>query len=269
MKHEIDSKAWQALLKKVKPKKDPEPLDALAPVTQMVISLLHWRATQTEADQAFDRIMEEMVDINDLRVSSEAQIVELIGADYPCVTERTARIKESLHELFCREHAVSMASVESAGKKDQRQYLETLPGLPPFVVSRVMLLSFGGHAFPVDERVLTLMQKNGVVPDDIEVGAVEALMLRQVKAAETLEAYHHIQIAADRQKWTPDSVIPHAPEQAEGLAEEQRKQALKARKTAIKEAAASKSTKKKTSKKSTSSKSSKTKTTKKKTGSTK
>ncbi|QDU71218.1 hypothetical protein [Mucisphaera calidilacus] len=262
MKHEIDTKALQALLKKVKPKKACEPFDALAPVTQLVVSLLHWRATQAESDAAFDRIMEEMVDINDLRVSSEAQIVELIGDHYPCVAERTARIKEALNELFRREHAVAMTSVESAGKKEQRQYLETLPGVPPFVISRVMLLSFGGHAFPIDERILTLMTKAGVFTEDITPAEAEALLLRQIKAADTLEAYTNIQVAADKSRWTHDEITPHAPMAAAALAESQLKNAVRARKTALKEAETKKSAKKSTKKKTTKKTTKSTKTTK-------
>ncbi|MEQ9461558.1 MAG: hypothetical protein RIG82_11475 [Phycisphaeraceae bacterium] len=250
MKLEFDEKAWQALLKKsLKAKSAPEP-DPFDPITQVVFSFLHWRATQTEAEDALGRIMSVMVDINELRVSNEVQIVELVGTDYPFAQERVARMIEVLNELFVREHAVSMKSIEASAKKDQRHYLDTLPGMVPFVAARVMLLTFGGHAFPVDDRTVSLLAKGSVVHESASPGEMESILLRQVKAADTLAAYLAIQGASDRQqKWPTDVVTAHAPAVASVAADEALKLAVSNHSQESKAAAkTTKKTKKKSSK---------------------
>ncbi|WP_428389638.1 hypothetical protein [Mucisphaera sp.] len=260
MKHEFDVKAWQALVKKSSAKKEFEDPDVVDPVAQVVLAFLAWRSTESEAEDALGRIMEVMIDYNDLRVSDEAQIAGLVGKSYPFVQERVARMVEVLNELFKREHAVSMASVASSSKKDQKHYLETLPGIVPYVASRVQLICFGGHAFPVDERILTLMVKGGVVDAEITPAEAEALLLRQVKAADTLKTYQAIQAASDRQKWADKGVEPHAPKRALELAETALTEASKREKEAatVKAASKSKSSKAKTSKASKTAKVSKT-----------
>lgn len=195
-------KAFNAMLKKAKAAHSGEEADALEPIAELVFSFLTWNATVRQADSAFGKIMAQVVDLNELRVSHAREIVEMVGVRYPDVERRVIRLLESMMEIFDREHDYRLTSVKTKGKREQREYLDMLPGIPAFVAARVALLSFGAHAMPVDDRLLTLMVKAGVFDEGATPAEAEAWLVRQVKAGEAEEAYLALQEWADGQRVT-------------------------------------------------------------------
>ncbi len=174
---------------------EPAPRD---PTLQLVVSFLEWEATRKQAEEALGRIMAEMVDVNDLRVSFEQEILELLGTDYPLAHERIARMREALNEVYVREHAVEMHSIASKGKKEQRAYLDSLPGMTPYVAAQVMLLSFGGHAMPVDRKLMERLAEDEIIDSsDDDPQHVENVLLRLVRAEEALNTHLQLQAWAD------------------------------------------------------------------------
>ena len=187
----------ESLLKTIRsdhPAEDPPPRD---PVSQMLVSFLMWNATRDQAEQAFERVMSQVVDINELRVSHIHEIIHMVGEDYPLAEHRVLRLREALNELFIREHDVVMSSIMDKSKKEQRQFLDTLPGVPPYVAAQVTLLTFGGHAVPVDEKLVELLEAKEVVESGTPVADVESLLMRQIKADEALETHLAMQAWAD------------------------------------------------------------------------
>ncbi|MEM1210227.1 MAG: hypothetical protein AAGI54_13265 [Planctomycetota bacterium] len=191
-------KALGALLKSARQKRknleEPPPRDA---TTQLAVSFFQWQATRDQAEQALGRVLAVMVDINELRVSHPEEIIEVIGEDYPLIHERVPRMRDALNEVFRREHGIEMASLEGKSKKDQRAYLETLPGAPAYVVSQTMLLAFGGHAVPVDEKLLALLAREGLLEGEQSCAEAEALLMKHVKAADALDTHVVLQAWAD------------------------------------------------------------------------
>ena len=181
---------------------DPPPRD---PVAQLVVSFLQWNATRQQAEDAFTAIMDSVLDINDLRVSHPHELVELIGEDYPDAGARVIRMREALHEVYLREHDIEMNSISGKGKKEQRAYLDTLPGITPYIAAQVTLLSFGGHAMPVDEKLAALLIEEGCLDAETSPADAEAHLVRQVKAADSLEAHLALQAWADSQQLPEDA----------------------------------------------------------------
>lgn len=231
MKSDAAAKSFATLLKKILRQYNPEEALPCDPVTQLVIAYLQWGATRKQAESAFADIMEVMVDINELRVSHPREIIAVLGDDYPEVHERIDRLREALQEVFVREYAVAMKSMENKGKKEQRAYLDSIPGMVPYVAASVTLISHGGHALPVDEKLVALLANEGVCEPDASPAELESFLLRQVKASDTLDAHLALQAWSDARKM-PSKVT--------------RKTAAKT--TAAKKAPA-KTTKKKTTKK--------------------
>ncbi|MFW6059081.1 MAG: hypothetical protein ACODAQ_02800 [Phycisphaeraceae bacterium] len=191
-------KKLAALLKKLAKAhavEEPPPRD---PTLQLVVSFLQWEATRKQAEQAIGRLMEHMVDVNDLRVSFEQEILELLGEDYPRASERVARMREALNDIYVREHTIEMRSIAEKGKKEQRAYLDSLPGITPYVAAQVTLLCFGGHAMPVDQKLIERLAEEGIIPEsDTDPQHVENVLLRLVRAEEALEAHLLLQTWAD------------------------------------------------------------------------
>lgn len=191
------AKHLAALLKRLKSQYSPEEPPPRDPTLQMVVSFLQWQASRKQAEKALERIMAVMVDVNDLRVSLEHEVLDALGEDYPLARERIARLREALNEVYVREHAVEMRSIAGKGKKEQRNYLDTLPGMVPYVAAEVMLLSFGGHAAPVDHKLVGLLVKEDVLEPGTEPDAAEGSLQRMIKADDGLQAHLLLQAWSD------------------------------------------------------------------------
>lgn len=193
------AKKLTSLLRKLKSDYQVDPPPASEPVTQLVVGFLQWQATSAQAEQAFTRLMAQLVDINELRVSHDHELVNIIDQDYPLAGARIARMREALNEIYVREHAVATHSIASGGKKEQRAYLDSLPGMTPYVAAIVTLVSFGGHAMPVDEKLVELLAEQGIAKADAPCGEVESFLLRHIKATDALESHLLLQAWADDQ----------------------------------------------------------------------
>jgi len=145
-----------------------------------------------------------------------------------------------------------------------REYLDTLPGCPPYVAARVALLSFGAHAMPVDDRLLTLLTKAGVFEQGTTPAEAEGWLTRQVKAGDSEEAYLALQEWADGQRVTIGATGAKKAPVKKAPAKKTTTKKAPAKKTTAKKAPAKKTTKKKTTKKKTTKKTTKKKTASKK-----
>ncbi|MGB1125444.1 MAG: hypothetical protein ACPG4Q_09575 [Phycisphaeraceae bacterium] len=248
-------KAFAAVLKKATSKWSGEEADELEPIAELVFSFLMWNATARQADTAFGKIMAQVVDLNELRVSLTNEIIEMVGVRYPDAQSRIIRMLQSMMEIFDREHDYKMGSLAAKNKREQREYLDTLPGMTPFVAARVALLAFGAHAMPVDDRLLTLLVKAGVFEPGTSAVDAESWLTRQIKAGDAMDAYLALQEWADSQRVT----IPSPPKKEVFKSEPAEEPPAKT----VKKAPAKKVATKKVAKKTTKKKVAKKKTTKK------
>ena len=184
-----DAKKLATLLRRLKSQYKPEPPAERDAVLQLVSAFMHWEAGLNLGETALGRLMNSVVDVNELRVTLEHELVEVIGENYPLAHERIARMHEALNEIYTREYDVRMNTIASASKKEQRAYLDTLPGAPPYVAAEVMLVAFGGHAMPVDRKLVALLASEGVVSPRAEPAQVESWLLRQVKADDDVNTW--------------------------------------------------------------------------------
>lgn len=209
----VDAKKLAALLKRTKPLDPADVGQDIEPIAQLVLAFLNWETTRRQAQGALDRIQAAMVDLNELRVSLEPEIVHLIGGEYPLGVQRVMRMRQTMNEIYRREHDWRPNSIASKGKKEQRAYLESLPGAPDYVISRVLLLCFGGQAIPVDRKMAILLAREGVVEEGTEPDEIETFILKNYKADELLDTYLRLQAFADESRMqidldTPDPGVP-------------------------------------------------------------
>ncbi|MEM9084284.1 MAG: hypothetical protein AAGB34_11855, partial [Planctomycetota bacterium] len=135
-KAEDQSKALAALVKKLSSKHKPE-LVKHEPLEEFIYSFLIWEGGPSrKADLALQRLLALGVDLNELRTFEVTDLVTAVGKTYPNVEERMIRLKASLMELYRREHEMSLEGVKALSKRDGRNYLETLEGMPKFVAAR-------------------------------------------------------------------------------------------------------------------------------------
>jgi hypothetical protein len=139
------------------------------PLQALVRGAMLYEVSDTRADEAMKLIDREFVGLNELRVATDLEIQELLGARYPAIEKRVAMITQSLNAIFEREHTLSLDRLKTISRRDARQFLRELPEIHPFVEAYVMLFSFDGHAFPMDEDILGYLKSH----DAIDPGATQ------------------------------------------------------------------------------------------------
>ena len=183
------ARKFASLYRRVRTTHAAEPAEPASSIIQLVIAFLEWNASRRAAETACQRLMSKMVDINELRVSHPHEVTALLGPRYPQVEERTERMLEALQEIFKREQAVTLDMLATRSKKEVRAYLDSLPGVPPYVAAQVTLVCFEGHAVPVDDHLAELLRGGEVVEPEATVEQIESFLERQVRAEKAPEAH--------------------------------------------------------------------------------
>lgn len=165
---------------------DVPPLEPIDPLRALVRGCLAADTTDHRADEALQIIDREFVDLNELRVATELECIDIIGARYPGVEDRVPQMIHCLNGIFAREHTLSLERLRTIPRREARQFLKELPGITPFIDGYTTLYGFGTPAFPVDETILSALEDEGIVEPD----AKAELRQRMEQAQKFVE--HHL-----------------------------------------------------------------------------
>lgn len=196
----LAAKPFAALLKKLRGQYDPEPYPPRDAVTQLVVGFLQWEATRKQAEAALARIHAAVVDNNELRVSHNHEIIAMIGPGYPRCEERVARLRESVQEIYVREYAVSLDGPAARGKKEVRTYIESLPGITPYVAAHVLVTALNVPAMPVDDKLVALLAAERCLDEGLDPHQAAQLIEKAVKADDMLATHLLLQAWSDERK---------------------------------------------------------------------
>lgn len=191
------AKKLKSLLNRLGKEEAPEAEPVMDPVLRLVHAFLLWNATGKQAEKAFERLVGGIVDANDLRVHTQDEIVETLGARYPIGVERAARMLDVLQEIYDRERDTTLERLHGLGKKEIREYLKTLPGMVPYAEACVSLLSFDAHAVPVDEKLMEMLVAEGVIDPGADLAETIGFLERTIRAEEAAGAHRLLQRWAD------------------------------------------------------------------------
>lgn len=166
---------------------------------ELIWSFLVWEAGEKRAAALASKLCETFVDLNEFRVCLTGELASFFGPTYPKAAERADRMRSSLNDIFQREHEVSLKSLSSMNKRDAKAYLESLEGIPSYVVSRTLLLGLGGHAFPLDNRLLKLLASEQAIADSETVESGSSWLERQIRSGDAAPAFVAIEAWAASQ----------------------------------------------------------------------
>jgi len=177
---------YKRLVKQHPPASPAGPID---PLQALVRSAMLYEVPDTRADEAMKLIEREFVGLNELRVATDLEIQELLGARYPAIEKRVAMITQSLNAIFEREHTLSLDRLKTISRRDARQFLRDLPEIHPFVEAYVMLFAFDGHAFPVDEDILGYLKSHDAVEESATLEDAQKFVEHHLKAEECRDLF--------------------------------------------------------------------------------
>lgn len=184
---------FKRLLKEHKPQ---HPLQKQESIKALVRGILSYDVPDAKVDEAMAKIEREFVDLNELRVATELEVIELLGQRYPDIEHRVEMISRSLNAIFEKEHTLNLERMATISKRDVRQFLRDLPDLHPFADAYVMLFSFEGHAVPVDDEGLAYLREHDVVDDKTTLADAQKFLEHHVKAEECYDLYCVLRKAA-------------------------------------------------------------------------
>ena len=172
----------------------PNPRDSDDPVVhELVRSFLMDGAPRAGVAAAMERVRMSVVDYNELRVMLAEETASVLPSRYPSALERCKRIRAALHGVFQRENATSLAHLRDEPKRSARAYLDSLPGITPFVAARVALLCCGSHAFPIDTVLHGVLEQAGVVEPGLSLQTVSGRLERAIRAGEASGHYRRLE----------------------------------------------------------------------------
>jgi endonuclease III len=138
----------------------------------------------TKAHTAYKKIYAQMVDLNELRVTPAMELARTIGDAVPLARLKSQRILDSLNAIRMRQETMDLDFLKQRGRREAREYLESLKGTSPFAAAVVVLYSLGGHAIPVDDLTVYVLRKEGIVEPQAGPSEVQGFLERHVAAAD-------------------------------------------------------------------------------------
>lgn len=162
----------------------PAAVEPVDPLEQLVIGILAIDSTEAKAQAVYRRITQQMVDLNELRVTPALELAAMIGDSVPHAADKARRIVEALNAVRRRQDTLDLSFLKQRGRREAREYLESLDGVPRAAAASVVLFSLGGHAIPVDDLTLYVLRKEGAIDTGADAIEAQAFLERHITAAE-------------------------------------------------------------------------------------
>ncbi|HSI33509.1 MAG: hypothetical protein ACAI43_02510 [Phycisphaerae bacterium] len=179
----------KSLMKRLHKEHKPEPREKQEPLRALVRGALSFDVTDERAAEAMKSIEREFVDLNELRVATELELVDLLGPKYPFVERRVTMVTQGLTMIFEREHTLSLDRLATISKKDVRQFLRDMPDIHPFAEAYVMLMAFEAGCVPLDDVMTTYLVEHGVLEPGTGLEEGQRWLENHLKAEEVYDFF--------------------------------------------------------------------------------
>lgn len=117
------------------------------------------------AEKAFSRLGENYFDLNEVRVTTVAELSETLSP-LPDPPRAALSLRRALQSIFESTYSFSLEHARKHSIAHGIKTLESLKGIPPFVVSHVVSTGLGGHTIPLDDGALAVLWLTGLITDE-------------------------------------------------------------------------------------------------------
>jgi len=168
----------------------PAPPRGGTPNEIYLIGILSCYASESRASTALSKLTSATVDLNDIRVTPVAELVQMVGTDYPNVRRACEDIVYGLRTVFNRQHSLDLSFLESCSKKLAEQFMNSLDGVNPHARALLTMRCLRTHAVPIDDNMLNFLRDSGCLPEDCDAETAQKFVASQIKEkdAETFYA---------------------------------------------------------------------------------
>ena len=172
-------------------RKGPKPKKAAYddPVEAVIYGIVSERMGASAAKVVMKRIKKYFVDFNDLRVSRNEEILEILGGNGVVFQETASTLKEVLSAIFNRYDKVSLDDLVGMGKKQARKELEQLDIDSKFVINYCFLTSLQGHAIPLTQKMIDYLKADELVHPGATDDEITGFLERRITSANAYTFY--------------------------------------------------------------------------------
>lgn len=127
------------------------------------------------AEKAFSRLLESYFDLNEIRVTTVAELAETLQG-LPDPARAALALRRVLQGVFESTYSFSLDHAKKHSIAHGIKTLEHIHGIPPFVVHHVAATALGGHMIPLDLGALSSLYLAGVISkEEYDAGKVAGL----------------------------------------------------------------------------------------------
>jgi len=127
------------------------------------------------AERAFNRLLEAYIDLNEVRVTTVAELTETLH-DLPDPARAALSLRRALQGVFESTYTFSLEHARKHSLAHGVKVLEGLHGVPQFVVQHVTATALGGHLIPLDKAALSALWLCGLITrQEYDAGKVPGL----------------------------------------------------------------------------------------------
>lgn len=157
-------------------------------VESVLLAILRENHNLQDALRAMARFRSDYVDLNELRVSEIKEYQEIIGPLADSET-RARSIRRFLRELFKHNYKFDIDGIAKKTFKEAKDDLKHYEALKhDHHLAHVQVQTLGGHAFPVDQRVLQMARRLGIVDQNADVSTLRGILEKNIPKAQILQA---------------------------------------------------------------------------------
>jgi endonuclease III len=178
VKVEVLKKTVSKLVKSAPARKPEGPID---PLMRLIRAFLEYDCDEARSSVAERKIMDSMVDFNELRVTPAIELAALLGVRYPFAESRCSALHRTLQSIFDREHHMRLDRIKEMKKAEIRPYFQSLAGISPYVEAAVCVDCFGITAAPVDTKLYLWMVSKDALPEGLDLKTAQAYIEKQIK----------------------------------------------------------------------------------------
>jgi len=127
------------------------------------------------AEKAFARLHESYFDLNEIRVTTVAELAETLQ-ELPDPARAALALRRVLQGVFESTYSFSLEHAKKHSIAHGIKTLEHIHGIPPFVVQYVATTALGGHMIPLDLGALSGLYLTGIISrEEYDAGKVVGL----------------------------------------------------------------------------------------------
>ncbi|RIK66301.1 MAG: hypothetical protein DCC65_10030 [Planctomycetota bacterium] len=185
----LHAREFKKLLKKIR-RESATPFPPIQdPMEQLLRGILTDYASEARASAALARLREAVVDINEMRVTPVAELVEIIGADMPLCRRAAEDIVKALNAIFNKLHHLDLSFLVKGSRRTAESFLNSLDGVNEHARASVILRCLKGHAVPADVLMCEILRRENCVEPGASVGEIHKFLASQIKESQAASFY--------------------------------------------------------------------------------